>query len=103
MLCFPKEGLRGICPFFFFHKYAYICKWIRRNLKETVLVKNKRSPPSCHGGGGGVLLLTLTFWRVNCGRGIHAEQHVKGIANLYFIQLKAIKSACEVTRGRHAK
>ena len=54
-------------------------------------------------GGGGVLLLTLTFWRVNCGRGIHAEQHVKGIANLYFIQLKAIKSACEVTRGRHAK
>ena len=53
MLCFPKEGLRGICPFFFFHKYAYICKWIRRNLKETVLVKNKRSPPSCHGGGGG--------------------------------------------------
>ena len=30
-------GPRGICPFFLFINYAYICTGIRRNLKETVL------------------------------------------------------------------
>ena len=30
-------GPRGICPFFLFINYAYVCTGIRQNLKETIL------------------------------------------------------------------